>query len=146
MPAWSGPYRALAALALALAAQHAAAGCTASAQGVAFGAYNPLSGAAVDGVGNVAVSCDVATAYTVALSPGSGSYAARTMTSGAHRLGYNLYVDATRAVVWGDGTAGSAAVPGLGTAANHTVYGRIPGIQNVDVGSYTDTITITLTF
>jgi len=34
----------------------------------------------------------------------------------------------------------------LGVTVNHTVYGRVPALQNVAVGSYSDNITVTLTF
>ena len=146
MPWGAALRRALAALALALAMHDAAALCTVGATAVAFGAFNPLSGSTLDGVGNIAVSCDTATAYTISLSPGSGSYAARTMTSAGHQLGYNLYTDATRTVVWGDGTGVTATVPGSGTTANHTVYGRISASRNAYVGIYGDVITVTLTF
>jgi spore coat protein U-like protein len=129
-----------------LAAHEAAALCVVSAQGVAFGAYDTLSGALVDGVGNVAVDCAPAAAYTISLSPGTGSYAARIMASGPYRLGYNLFTDASRTTIWGDGTGTTATVSGSGTVVNHTVYGRIPGAQNVNVGSYSDTITVTLVF
>jgi len=142
----SGASRLLAALAFALATQQAGATCTVSAQGVIFGAFNPFSVSALDGVGNIGVDCSAATAYTVSLSTGFGSYAARTMKNGPNQLGYNLYTDASRTVIWGDGTAGTAMVSSSGTTANHTVYGRIPSLQNVNVGSYSDTITVTLVF
>jgi len=31
-------------------------------------------------------------------------------------------------------------------ASSHTVYGRVPGAQNAHVGTYSDTIVVTLTF
>ena len=134
------------ALALALWSPAAWSACTLNVVGVIFGSYDTLSGTAVDSTGNIGVTCDLATPYTIALSPGSGSYASRAMTSGATVLNYNLYTDATRLIVWGDGSGGSSPVVGLGANNNHTVYGRIPGSQNVPVGTYTDTITVTLTF
>ena len=48
-------------------------------------------------------------------------------------LAYNLYREASRSIIWGDGTGGSAV--GSGTGATHTVYGRIPSRQNVYAGS-----------
>jgi spore coat protein U-like protein len=59
---------------------------------------------------------------------------------------YNLYVDATLITVWGDGTGQSATVSDTQSAANYTVYGRIPAGQNAYVGVYSDTIVITVTF
>lgn len=123
-----------------------AATCSVSTPGVTFGTYDVFSMKNLDGVGNVAVTCDMSSTYTVALSPGGGSFAARTMASGASRLGYNLYSDATRVTIWGDGTGGTATVSGTATTANLPVYGRIPARQNLPVGGYSDSIIVTLTF
>src|SRR5437868_6080735 len=91
-------------LAAALLAQLASAACTIAAQPVFFGSYNPLSAQSVDSTGNVSVVCLPAAAYNVSLSPGSGPYASRTLANGSYRLNYNLYTDAARTVVWGDGS------------------------------------------
>jgi spore coat protein U-like protein len=116
------------------------------ASGIAFGGYDPFVAPNVDSVGNISVTCDVATTYSIALSPGSGSYDSRVMTSGIHELLYNLYIDATLTTVWGDGTGHSATVGATQSTAHHIVYGRIPAGQNAHVGVYSDTIVITLTF
>ena len=123
-----------------------AATCTVSAGGIAFGGYDPFINQNLDSVGTISINCNVATAYSIALSPGGGSYDERMMTSGIHQLLYNLYTDATLTTVWGDGTGHSATVGGNQAIANHTVYGRVPGAQNAHVGSYNDTIVVTLTF
>ena len=68
------------------------------------------------------------------------------MTSGAHTLNYNLYTTNTRTTVWGDSTAGTSKVNANGTIVAKTVYGRIPALQNAFVGSYSDTITVTIAF
>jgi spore coat protein U-like protein len=71
------------------------------------------------------------------------------MSNGASNLTYQLYSDAARTMIWGDGTAGtvtvSAHVASNGTQ-NNTVYGRIPALQGVRPGAYTDTITVTVTY
>jgi spore coat protein U-like protein len=136
------------ALWLALTAHSGWAACTVDVVGVMFGNYDPFSNLAQESAGNVSVTCDIGTIYTITLSPGSGTYASRAMTGPAIPLSYNLFTDPTRVLVWGDGTSGTLAVPGTGTALaiNHAVYGRIPARQNVPVGSYTDTVIVTLTF
>lgn len=70
------------------------------------------------------------------------------MISGAHRLNYNLYTAANRAVIWGDATSGTVKVNGTGNGVvvNYGVYGRIPALQNVHAGSYSDIIIVELTF
>ena len=74
------------------------------------------------------------------------------MRNGTESLSYNLYADAARTTVWGDGI-GAASVtinPGSVTAGDRTlvraIYGRIPAQQAVGFGTYNDTIMVTLTF
>lgn len=139
------------ALALLLAPPVAWPACSVDPTPVAFGAYSPFDGAPADSTGTLRVSCDAVTAgYTLLLgSGGAGSYAPRRLDGGVHTLAYNLYVDALRTVVWGDGSAGTATVSGalaLPGAVEHTVYGRVPARQNVGAGSYGDVITVTIEF
>jgi spore coat protein U-like protein len=132
---------------LAITAQQAwSAQCSLSTQGVNFGSYDVFSNTSLDSTGNIAVTCDVDAAYSISLSPGGGTYASRSMVNGPHLLNYNLYTDATRAAIWGDGTGGTGIVSGSGTTANHTVYGRISARQNAYTGSYSDSITVIADF
>jgi spore coat protein U-like protein len=124
---------------------------------VAFGVYNPQSPAGTDSTGTIRVICHGAkgtkVAYTIQLGPGEhGTLAARAMRRGSDLLRYNLYRDAARTQVWGDGTAGSLQVgdayvltiPAENRA--YTVYGRIFSGQGVRVGAYHDRIVVTLNF
>jgi len=120
--------------------------CSLSAQGVAFGTYDVFSNQAADSTGNVAVTCDSPTPYSIAISAGSASFTMRTMSNGANRLNYNLFTDASRTAVWGDGTGGSSVVSGSAASANYTVFGREPARQNVGVGNYADYLVVTLVF
>lgn len=126
---------------------------------VNFGTYNPLPGNAADTAGKFTVTCGLTLGlldtYTVTLSKGgSNSYAPRKMSSGSNTLDYNLYIDAARTAVWGDGSAGTSIVSDaslltlLGTVVReYDVYGRIlPNQQSTPVGTYNDTITITVTY
>ena len=69
------------------------------------------------------------------------------MRSGTNQLNYNLYTDAARTVVWGNGS-GTSSIQTV--ARNRTttlnVYGQIPAGQDAVVGNYTDTILATVTF
>lgn len=132
-------------LALALPAA-AGALCTVSPQTVSFGTYDPLGVSALDGVGNINVTCDVVTAMTVSLSSGGGTFVDRQMTGGAAQLVYNLYTDSSRVVVWGDGIGGGSTVSANSSNVDLAVYGRIPAGQNVPANIYTDTITVTVTY
>jgi spore coat protein U-like protein len=128
-----------------LAASSAALGatCGVTTQPVSFGNYDTLGGNALDGVGNVRVSCDSETSVTIAIGAGTGSVEARRMTSGAAQLDYNLYRDPTRLMIWGDGIG---SVTTTGTTLDLPVYGKIPASQNVPAGLYADSVTVTITY
>jgi spore coat protein U-like protein len=123
-----------------------AATCTIDAQGVNFGSYDFQSTQNLDSVGHVGVTCDVDTSYSIALSPGAGSYATRLMQNGPHQLAYNLYTDVIHSTVWGDGSGNSDLINGSGTDADYPVYGSMPAGQNPYVGAYSDVVTVVLTF
>lgn len=130
----------------------ASAACSVNNPSLVFGSFNPLSDNTVDSTGTITVDCDASTSYTIALSPGSsGTYNPRRMSSSGNTLEYNLYTDAGYSQIWGDGTGGSFTVDGgsaLLGSRNHTVYGRIPLSTQLgaSVGSYTDSITVTITY
>jgi spore coat protein U-like protein len=113
---------------------------------VNFGVYDTLSPSAVDGVGNLAVGCDAPVSLTISLGPGTGTYSERAMAAGAQTLGYNLYTDASRAMIWGDGGSGTETVSMTAASADIPVYGRIPARQNVAPGGFADTIVVTITY
>jgi len=124
-----------------------AAVCTVSTTGVAFGAYDSFHGSGKLSTGTIGVSCDVIATYAIGMSAGVAGTFNRAMAFGANRLGYNLFTDATRTVIWGDSSAGTAKVGSSGTTGSvHNVYGRIPARQVVPAGSYTDSIIVTVDF
>lgn len=124
----------------------AAASCDISSQGVNFGSYDTLDPQPLDGAGSIAVVCDEEASFTISLSSGAGTYPARRLAGGADALVYNLFIDAARIVVWGDGSAGSVTLANTASTAQETVYGRIPARQNVPAGGYADTIVVTITY
>lgn len=146
---------AAAAGAAALAAAPAHAACTATTVGVNFGNYNPQAPGPDDSTGSVSVRCfffDSAVDSIALSTGGSGTFLPRRMNGGAFTLDYNLYTTAARNVVWGNGSGGTQTVTPAGTFAfpfinyTATVYGRIPGLQNVGAGTYADTIVVTVTW
>lgn len=136
---------------VATLAGSARAACTIQATaGPAFGVYDPLAGTPLDAAGSVTYRC-TPRKPAVWLSPGSsGTYAARTLRSGANAIRYNLYLDAARTVVWGDGSGGTSvdvANPAPGNSTKSIpVYGRIPPQQDAAAGTYSDTIVVTFAF
>jgi spore coat protein U-like protein len=133
--------------------------CTVAATGIAFGNYQPLSGVNVTSTGTVTVTCNpglisVLVSYTIQIGPGGGgSVATRSLSGPGTRLGYQLYSDALRTQIWGDGTGGSSGITDgylLGVLfpviRNYTCYGIVLGGQRVSIGSYSDTTTVLLTY
>ena len=122
--------------------------CVVSSIGNLFGTYNPLGATAQTSASTVSVTCQSAVAarvlYTIALSSGgSGNFGVRGMTG----LRYQLYTDAARTQIWGDGTGGTATVsegyvlqPNVPTTRTYTVYSRLFASQRVKPGAYTDMI------
>jgi spore coat protein U-like protein len=107
--------------------------------------------AAIDASSTLGIQCTSGTAYTVGLNAGTGSgatVAARRMTgSGAPTVTYSLYRDAGRTQVWGT-TIGTDTIAGTGNGAvqSLTVYGRVPTQTTPQPDTYTDTITVTVTY
>jgi spore coat protein U-like protein len=131
---------------LILSAPALAASCTVSTVGVAFGSYDVFSSVDTDSTGTVIVSCHSIASYKISLSAGAGTFTSRLMAGEAAQLHYNLFIDPQRLTVWGDGTSGTATVSARGTGGSYPVYGRIPALQNVPAGSYSDTLTVTVTY
>ena len=123
-----------------------AASCSVTVGNIAFGNYDVFNRVDTATTGTVKVKCAASASFTISLSAGTGTFAARVLTSGSYKLDYNLFTTSQDLTIWGDGTSGTATVSASGTGASYTVYGLIPALQNVPVGSYSDTITVTVTY
>ena len=124
-----------------------AANCTISSTATLdFGGYDPVvvnASSPKDGTAAMTVACTKGFIPTIGI-PTTG----RTMSGGGDTLTYDLYKNAARDQLWGDSgadlfTPGSA--PGKNGTA-YTIYGRIPGGQDVGVASYSGTIQVTVNF
>ena len=138
--------------------------CTATATAVSFGIYYPFSGSNANAVGNVRVSCSSILTlgninYSIALNKGANStaFSPRRLYNAGHPdyLLYDLYTSNGFGTIWGDGSGNTGVVSGAITLnillssehADHPVYGRIPsGQTTVHIGSYLDTILVTVTY
>lgn len=149
-------------------AGQAGAVCTVSSSGVSFGAYQPLTFpgklTSTDALstGTVSINCSAVVtvgSYTLALGPSVAGTGDRISTrflansNGGADMAFNLYTDANRSVVWGNGTTGSVfsgILPIIGAISqiqNVTVYGKIPANQNtLRAGSFSGSMTMTLTY
>ena len=120
-----------------------------SASALNFGTQGILA-TNVDQTSTIQVTCTNTTPYNIGLNVGTGTgatVAARKMTSGANTVNYTLYSNSGRTTVWGN-TVGTdtVAATGNGAAQNYTVYGRVPPQAAPAPGTYTDTITVTVTY
>ncbi len=113
-----------------------------------------LDTASTPGNGSIVLQCSPGTAVTIAFnaglnasSVGGGRYLAR----GAERVRYQLYQDAARSIVWGDGSNGGTRMsinfPVGGATQTYTVYARLFSVSPLpSAGIYTDTITVTVSY
>ena len=131
------------------------AACTVSTTPVNFGSYDVFSASPTDSTGLITITCNETPSpyapVSIGPSPNSGGFNPRKMklTSGTDLLNYNLYTDAARTSIWGNGTSGTVTVSSTffrNIPRNLTVYGRIPFGQDVRAGAYTETLTVTLTW
>jgi spore coat protein U-like protein len=126
--------------------------CTISVSSVAFGPYSVFTTTPADSTGTITYSCNSAAA-NISISLGNGSsstFSPRTLGKGGEVLSYNLYRNAGRTQIWGDGTGGTSvytrANPPSNGDVNLTVYGRIPAQQDVSAGDYSDTVSAVINF
>ncbi|MDX6751055.1 spore coat U domain-containing protein [Geminicoccaceae bacterium 1502E] len=122
-------------------------GCSLTGGSLAFGDYVSGQPNALDAVGSIHFANCPQAVVTFELDGGTnGSTADRRMSSGASKLRYQIYRNTTRTTVWGMGEEALKTQLLVPQSGQVEVYGRIPGGQIVPAGTYTDTVTITLTF
>lgn len=138
----------------ALAPGADAQNCAVSSAGVIFGPYDVFNASPTYATGTISYSCTGtggSKTAMISLSTGSGTFANRTLKSSVGDvLNYNLYLKAANIQVWGDGTGETYRYgpfdPANKSSDTLSVYGTIPPLQDVGVGSYRDTITVTMQF
>jgi spore coat protein U-like protein len=122
--------------------------CGVTATNLAFGNY---TGALVDSTSTISVTCTSTTTYNVGLNAGLATGATvtnRSMTGpGSALLHYSLFSNSGYTTNWGN-TVGTNTVAGTGNGVvqSLTVYGQVPAGQHSTPGSYTDTITVSVTY
>lgn len=114
-----------------------------------FGSNGILT-ANVDVTATFNVQCTDTTTYNVGLDAGTttgGTTTTRLLDSGTDTVQYTMWSDAGRSVNWGD-TVGTDTVAGTGNGAEQTltIYGRVPIQTTPAPGTYTDTVTVTITY
>ncbi len=127
--------------------------CTVSTTGVNFGAYSPLGSINMDSTGTITVACTVYSnvQLTIGSSINSGGFNPRKMkqAAGSDLLNYNIYTTSSYTTIWGDGTSGTSTLSQYvrkQSPWNATVYGRIPAAQDVYVGTYGESLVVTINY
>ena len=119
---------------------------------LAFGVYDPLvlhASQPLDREASVTFTCTKGTPATLSLNGGlHASGAARYLSSGSAVLQYELFKDAGRTQRWGEGDADALQAGEAPSQAPRTfvVFGRILPGQDIPVGTYTDSVVLTVEF
>jgi spore coat protein U-like protein len=132
------------------------ASCTIETRPLSFGNFDPEAGANLDAVAQVIYTCDnQAKKIRIEMTTGNANqFSPRKMTAGTGLdfLDYNIYLDATRQTIWGQGAYGTdvyyVSNPPNGTSVIVPAYGRIAGRQNPPptAGQYVDVLTVRILF
>jgi spore coat protein U-like protein len=95
------------------------------------------------------IQCTNTTPYTIGLDKGATTGAAiaqRLLANGGATVNYNLFQSAAYATIWGDTGAGLVSSTGTGADQTFNIYGRVPTQSTPAPGTYTDTVTVTVTY
>jgi spore coat protein U-like protein len=95
------------------------------------------------------IQCTNTTPYTIGLDKGTttgATIAQRLLANGGATVNYNLFQSAAYATVWSDTGGGLVSSTGTGADQTFTIYGRVPAQNTPAPGTYTDTVTVTVTY
>ncbi|HEY0232879.1 MAG TPA: spore coat U domain-containing protein [Dokdonella sp.] len=102
----------------------------------------------IDQVSGISMTCTNGTAWQIGLDNGQSALATtRRMIGGSSYVVYELYRDTGRTLRWGN-TLNSDTLSGSGSGNTQTlsVYGRVAPQAGAAAGSYSDKITVTITY
>lgn len=124
--------------------------CTVTAADLNFGnATGLLASANHDGTSSVGVTCVSGTLYKIGLDNGlhASGNTRRMMGPGGNLVRYELYSNLAHTTRWGNNpTVDTVNKTGNGSAQSTTVYGRVPTQTTPKAGTYTDTVTVSVTY
>jgi spore coat protein U-like protein len=124
--------------------------CELDVSGLDFGNIPAAILSPIAGEGAIRVRCTANTSYSVGLGNGTGIGASgptqRRMMNLLSGLTYGLYQDAGHGQPWGDTLATSRPGTGVGGNQTMTVYGLIASGQNAILGTYSDSVVVTVTY
>jgi spore coat protein U-like protein len=120
-------------------------------QNVDFGTYDPTSTSDVNVVGHLSATCSIDTPYNLLLNKGANGVdtSNRAMIGPNNSLlAYKIYRGSDFAgALWGE-TIGTDTISQTGTGNAQTIdFGAVlPAGQNIQPGSYSDTLTVTIDY
>lgn len=120
-----------------------------STEALDFGMVGVLT-TAVNATAALQVACTATTPYTIGIDSGLGTGATtslRKMTSGSNTINYRLFRDSARTASWGNSVGvDTASATGTGAAQSFTIYGQVPAQTTPASATYSDTVTVTVTY
>ena len=113
--------------------------CIVAATNLAFGNYLANATTPTDSASTVTVTCTTGTGYAVGISGGATG---RSMTGpGGALLTYGMFNEAARTTAFG-----VTGATGNGVGQAYTVFGRVPALQFVPVGAYSEIVTVNVAY
>jgi spore coat protein U domain-containing protein, fimbrial subunit CupE1/2/3/6 len=133
------------------------AGCNVSTTVMNFGSTSSFIAANINTTATITAQCTSTTPYSIGLDNGQNASGAqrRMSVGGGNFVSYGLYTDAGYSNGWTSTTSttgctsgANTCVLGTGTGSNQsiTLYGQVPPQTAPAVGTYSDTVVVTLTF
>ena len=141
------------------------ASCTISTTDLSFGAYDAIVANASQDLtetSTISTTCTAGTGGVITMGggdhvsfsrgrgPGSGNIRRMANEGSTSYLRYEIYADASHTIVWNYSQiamSSVASVTGTGTSQDMTVYGKVfKNQQDAAAGSYTDTVTIAVSY
>jgi spore coat protein U-like protein len=124
-----------------------AAACTISATRLAF--HSVITSTLSTGSASITVNCTSGAPIDIGLSYGNNASSAPRRLQGitiTNFVSYVLFQDFANTILWGN-NVGFDTLASTGTGANQVfqVYGQVPS-QSVTADTYTDSVTVTVTF
>ena len=132
--------------------------CTITVADLTFTSYDPTYGVDNDSTGSVTSTCTTGGAVVLTLGQGANADSSSTDAAPIRRmvgttgaasgtyLNYGLYQEGGRTTVFGNTSDTGGSFTATGGADVTTVYGRIPKEQAAAVGSFVDSVSVTLTY
>jgi len=132
--------------------------CTIAVADLTFSGYDPTYGVDNDSTGSVTSTCTMGGAVVLTLGQGSSAESTSTDAAPIRRmvgvsagnagtfLAYGLFQENGRTTVFGNTSVTGNSFSATGGADVTTVYGRIPKNQAAAIGSFVDSVSVTLTY